>query len=158
MSFPHRHKRIHRLLIGAAHWPCLGWVVMSPATQKRDRQQQLFRETQTPTRDMSFPHRHKRIHRLLIGAAYWPCFGWVVMSPATQKRDRQQLFLETQTPTGFLIDTKEYIDYSMVQPAGLVLVELLCCQPCLAVVLQSGVKDKCYCTVYYIPLNSNFKS
>jgi hypothetical protein len=69
-----------------------------------------------------------------------------------------QLFRETQTPTGFLIDTKEYIDYSMVQPAGLVLVELLCCQPCLAVVLQSGVKDKCYCTVYYIPLNSNFKS
>jgi hypothetical protein len=28
-------------------------------------------------------HRHKRIHRVLIGPARLPCFGSVVMSPAT---------------------------------------------------------------------------
>jgi len=28
-------------------------------------------------------HRHKRIHRRLIGVAHLPCFGCVVMLPAT---------------------------------------------------------------------------
>ena len=46
----------------------------------------------------------------------------------------------------------EYIDCSLVQTAGLVLVVAT---NCLAVASQSGAKQFFYCTVYYITLNSN---
>ncbi len=37
-------------------------------------------------------HRHKKIHRLLIGTACLPCFGWVVMLPATALFKKQNFY------------------------------------------------------------------
>jgi hypothetical protein len=53
------------------------------------------------------------------------------------------------TAWGAIIDIREYIDCSLAQPTGLVLVELLAVEP------ESDVKENFYCTVYYLTVNSN---
>jgi hypothetical protein len=50
-----------------------------------------------------------------------------------------------------VIGIREYIDWSLAQPACLVYVN----SHCLAVAPQSGEKQHFYFTVYYITLNSN---
>jgi len=53
------------------------------------------------------------------------------------------------------IDIREYIDYSLAQPACLVRLNNIAASHPLSVAPQSGAKQNFYCAVYYITLNSN---